>query len=299
MKAKVALILLAVLTVIVIITWWGREVDPDELRPTLRLGGVAVRNISSKSIDMNTRILIDNPLPVDLKTKGMRYELFVNGERILQSANDHALKIRSKDSTSVLLPMVILTEPLIRVLDKLEKQKADSADYELKTTLLLDLPLKGKTELNSNVIRRLPAFRSFKMKPQDIDLKKLALKESKLKMIIKIDNPNVFPFKMKDMVYDVKLGEELAMHADIAGITNIPPKSSTQIPVELEIKNKEMLKLMGQTLFGKGNAQLNVDFIGKIVSESNWLNNSKITMRTSGTVKGMKDVIKETKEETE
>jgi LEA14-like dessication related protein len=297
MKKRSWLITLALVVVAIIVVWFasGRKVEVDQ-KPMLSVAAVSISNIDEHKINMNTKMVLKNPLPLELKTKKLEYELFINDKSVIKSTYTKPLTIKSNDSSAIEMPMEILAKPLAGVLKELENQKADSADYKLKATVQLDLPVAGKTNFDFDDTRRLPAFRLPKVHPKDLDVKKLRWKESVLSMEVEIENPNLFPFKMEDVAYDVTLGKDIAMNGTIKGFTNVPAKSTVIVPLELEIKNKQMGKLMWKTLFDKDDTPFATDFVCKIVSDSEMINNSKMVMRTTGKLgdlKKAKDMAKE------
>jgi LEA14-like dessication related protein len=290
MKSRGWLLAIAFIVIAINLIWWTRTNEKPlipNLKPTLSVAAVSVKDIDDKKIKINTRIMLKNPLPIELTTNKLDYQLLINGKQVLKSTYEKRLSIKSNDSSFIEMPMDILIKPMASVLKRLDKQKADSADYTFKAVMALNMPIGKERKFTFNETKRLPAFRLLKIHPKDLDVKKFQLKKSMVNMDVVIENPNLFPFKMKDAEYGVTLGKELVMAASIAGVTNIPAKSIVKVPVQMEIKNKQMGKLMWKTLT-KDETPFAVDFVCKIVSDNEMLNNSKMAMRTNGKLSDLK-----------
>jgi LEA14-like dessication related protein len=227
-----------------------------------------------------------------LSSKGFDYKVSINGKKIVEHSYRKPITIKSNDSSSIELPMDVVVQPLVDVLKNLDKENADSAEYTLDASLMLDLPVAGQRQFNLNETVTLPAFQLPELKPKDIDVKKLRWKTSTLGMDFTIINPNSFPLKMKDMKYNVTIDKDNVMQGTIPGVTVVPPKSQSKVEVLLKIKNKEMPQMMWKALFEKEETLFAVDVTGELISKSDILKDSRFVMRTSGTLKDIKDAAK-------
>jgi LEA14-like dessication related protein len=298
MKSKGWLLAIAFAVIAINLIWWKNSADKPiipNLKPALTVAAISIKDIDDDKVKMNARIVLKNPLPLEITTNRLDYQLLINGKPVLKNSYEKSITIESNDSSVIEMPMDILVKPLASVLKKLDKQKADSADYTLRATIALNMPVGRRRKFDFNETKRLPAFRLLKVKPEDLDIKKLQWKKSILNMDVVIENPNLFPFKMKDVQYAMTLGKDLVMDATIKGMTDIPAQSTVKVPVQMEVKNKEMGKLMWKTL-AKDETPFEADFVCKIMSDNQILNNSKMVMRTNGKLSDLKRVIRSANE---
>jgi LEA14-like dessication related protein len=263
---------------------WGRY-NP---KPSLSIAAVSIKDIDEDKIKMTTKVVLNNPLPVDLKSNNLKYNICINGTKIMETAFDKPITISSTDSSSVEVPMEVPLEQLMSVLKTIDKKNADSADYTLNAWLELDLPVAGKRTFHFDHTMRLPAVQMPKIEAGDIDVRDLRWNESTIAMDMTMTNPNAFPIKMKDMKYNVVLGDEMPMEGYINGVTVVEAKSTSTVPVLLKMKNKEMGKLVWKALFDKDNTPFAINTTFKVVSESEMLADSRMAMRTTGTLKEIK-----------
>lgn len=303
MKSRGWIVAIAIVLIAVVLIWWRSNKISDNrnnaLQPELSVASVSINNIDEEKIDMSAKMNLKNPLPVELKTQRLNYQLMINGTKVIESTYNQPISVKSNDSSSIELPMEVLTKPLVKVLDELKDQHIDSAVYTLHASLDVDVPIAGKRTFDLDETKKLPAFLLPKVKTEDIDLKKLKFKESSLTMDVVVENPNVYPLVLEDANYDVLVGKDLKMDGTIPGITNIPAKSSATVSVTLDIETLKIGKLAWNTLFNKDDTPFAVNFSCKIVSKNEMFNDSKIAMQTTGTLKDLKEAAENVKEATD
>lgn len=273
-----------------------RTATKEQLLPTLAMAGVAVRDIDSERIELNARVVIYNPLPAAVHAQKLSYMVTVNDKKIIESQYSRPFTVASKDSSVLEIPMDVLTLHAEKVLKEIETTNADSADYGIHATVFVDVPIKGKTQFKMNVSKRLPSFRIPKIRPEEIDLNKLTIKDAQLEVKVSVDNPNAYALQMRNVSYDIKLGDKLALHGEKAGLVNIAAGTTSVIPIQLAMKNKETLKLLIKSLQGKPEDTFNVDFQGTLVSKNKMMTGSKMAMHVDGTMEELKQVLAKAKE---
>ncbi|MBT1702776.1 LEA type 2 family protein [Chryseosolibacter indicus] len=302
MRSRIWVVAIAMVFVAIALIWWRaakiNNKNNSMLQPELSVASVSINNIDDEKIDMNAKMNLKNPLPVELKSQKLNYRLLINGTKVLESSYNKPISVKSNDSSSIEMPMEILAKPLISILDQLKDQKIDSAVYTLQASMDIDVPIAGKRTFDFDETKKLPSFLLPKIKTEDLDIKKLKFKESSLKMDVVVENPNTYPLIMEDANYDVVVGKDLEMNGTIPGITNIPAKSSATVPVQLDIQTQKIAKLAWNTLFNKDDTPFAVNFSCKIVSKNEMFDDSKIAMKTTGTLKDLKEARENVKEAT-
>jgi LEA14-like dessication related protein len=295
------IVAIAVVFIAIFAIWWIANNNKkssegiNKLKPTLSIAGMSINNIDEKKIDVNAKMMLSNPLPMELKTSRLDYKLMINGTPVVESSYDKPITIKSNDSSLIEMPMEVLAKPLAMELDKIKEQKSDSAEYTLAATMHVDVPIAGERSFNFNQTKKLPAFILPTVKIEDVDVKKLKLKESSFKAALIIENENSYPLVLKDAVYDVTVGTDLKMDGKIPGVTNIPAKSKATVPIHLDIERQKLGKLAWSALFEKKETPFTVNFGCKVVSKNEMFNNSTIAMHTNGTLSDLQQAVKNVK----
>ena len=180
------------------------------------------------------------------------------------------------------------------VIKKIAKLKKDSADYAVKATFEVDVPIAGERNFTMNLSKKLPSLRPLKVSVKDVDLGKLGLKETGLNMVVNVENPNDFPIKMKDGKYKMGIdNDENMMEGTMEPMVNIPANGTEAITMHVDMKTLKVPKLGWKMLFDKKDTRFKMNFNCKLASDNGMLNNSSMAMNMQGTLEELKDAVKE------
>lgn len=291
---KTASILAAVVLTLVIIYifFFRNEKESVNIKPELSVAPLSITGINEETIDADASLLIDNPLPVEVRTNRVDYGIQVNGVEVMRNRYDQPIAIRSDTSTTVKLPVKILSEELVQVLSRLEEEKADSANYTISAQFHLDVPVLGSRILDFTETKRLPALRLPEVRAGDLSVDRLRWEGSSLTLDVEVNNPNDFPLQFKEVHYEVVIDDDHTMSGDIPGVTKIPANGVATVPVELHTDHKELLKTVWKTLFEDESTSFTITYESTVVSENDLLNNTPLVMKTKGTLAELKDLPK-------
>lgn len=289
------LIAFACVIALAVIYFWGKR-KIETLQPEVTLTAIAINEINSDSIGMTSKLQFVNPLPTTINAKRIEYTVEIGGSKIMSGVSEQPLKLASREQASISLPMNLYLEPLSRVMEKMENRDRDSISYTLNGSAYFEIPLVGTRRFDFTRKSLMPPFRLLEIKSADINIDRLRWKATNLDVALTVDNSNSFPVKMKNADYDISLDKEHMLNGTIDGVVYIPPKSTKVIPIDVELKNKAIGKLISTTLFKKGEVPMTIDFNARLVSENEMLDNSQIAMQTNGTIKDFKDLMKKVKE---
>jgi LEA14-like dessication related protein len=139
----------------------------------------------------------------------------------------------------------------------------------------------------------MPAMRMPKLKIGKVDVDKLGFDESRLSMMVQIENPSLFSLKMKNAGYTFTIDEVLELEGTLEGIINVPPRGSESLPMVLDIKTAKIVRLTWKVLFEKKHTDFKMNFYAKIISTDKSVNNGTLTIAVDGTL----DELRKLKEE--
>ncbi len=260
-----------------------------QLAPALSVMSTTVTDISEDKLKMVSRVKLTNPLPFNLQTKAIQYSIFIDSVKVIKSDYNKSLKIHSSDSATIEVPIEVLKKSIKRVLKYFDEQKKDSANYTVKAQLNLEIPIAGKKQFEFVKSMQLPAIRLLKAQLQKLNIEKLGLKQSNLEMILHIDNPNVFPIKVKDGKYSVIIDtDDMKMDGRLQNTVIIPAKRPADVSMNLDIKTLKVGKLGWKMLFDKKDTQIKFTFKCKLESDNKILDNSTMVMNMNATLDELK-----------
>jgi LEA14-like dessication related protein len=297
-------IVLAVLLLLTVgaFVWWkspssepAKKAAVQRLTPKVSVASVNITDIDDNQIKLNSKVQLSNPLPADLNISRLNYELFIDSIRVMQDAYSKPITVRSEDSAVIEMPMVLEAKPMARVLRYFEESKQDSADYTVKASFDVDVPVAGQRNFTMDVTKRLPAVRLPKVKVQDIDLNALQLKKEGVDMVVSVTNPNVFPMKLKDGTFSFTMEDDLKLEGALENMINIPARGSQSITMHARVTDGSMLKAGWKMLMHKKDTRFTYNFRSTLVSENPMLQNSTMATSVQGTLAELADAVKKIK----
>ncbi|QJW91248.1 permease [Spirosoma taeanense] len=262
----------------------------NTLKPRLEMSTIDIHNIDDDYIDMDVRMLIDNPLPVGFKASRLNYTVLMANTPIVEDKYEKAIEVKSGDSTYVTLPMRVMIKKLSTVLETLDKKGIDSTTYTVRSTFDLDVPILGNRTFSQTFEKRLPTFYIPKIKVEDIDFGKLGLKRTDVAAKVNIVNKNKFDFSFTDTRYTVSInGKEIAEGYQPEPIV-IKKQATTPVVYPITIKPGQTLELLPKMLFDKKDTPFLVTMTSKLIDKSGsvMLNNSKFNTTIRGTLADFK-----------
>ena len=282
--------------------WWqssssapAKQKAVQRLAPKISVASVSITDIDDEKIKLNSKVQLNNPLPVDLHINRLNYELFIDSMRVMQDAYGKPITVRSSDSAVIEMPMELLAKPMARVLKYFEDQKMDSADYTVKASFDVDVPIAGDRNFNMEVSKRLPAVRLPKVQVQDVDLNALQLKKKGVDLVVQVSNPNAFPIKLKESTFDFTVEDDLKMQGTLDRLINIPAHGSEAVTMHANVTDGSMLKAGWKMLTDKKDTRFTYNFRCKLLTESGFLNNSTMATSMQGTLAELVNAVKKVK----
>ena len=302
-KGVVVLIVLLVLFLGVFL-WWrspsSRSAKKDlvaHLTPSIGVASMNITDIDKDKIKIKTKVSLKNPLPADIHSHGMSYEIYIDSQKVIQDDYTKPINIKSKDSTTIEMPMEILAKPMKEVLEYFDKNKVDSAEYRIRAVINVDVPVAGQKTIPLTVSKRLPAIRIPQIKVQNVDLHLLHMKKKGCDMQVRVTNPNVFPIKMKDAVFSFGIGNgDMEMDGKLQHVVDIPAKGSQDVSMHANLTKGKMLKTGWDFVAKQNTTPYTYKMNFKIISDNASLNDSKMAMNMNGTVGELMNAMKEMKE---
>ncbi|GLU51717.1 LEA type 2 family protein [Dyadobacter frigoris] len=272
----------------------SRNANPvSGLKPRIEMSISKITHITDSTMDMSLKLLVDNPLPVGVDIKNFRYLVKMNGVKIIESEYADSLKLKSRDTTMVMLPTKIDVKKLVTVSKKSASAGEDSADYSFEAALNLKKPFLGKDTLHIDQDKRLPLIRLPKVEMQDFDIEKFRLSNSEISIKLKLINPNAFSVEFRNPSYVFDLGKQKGLaKGSVKGVTKVKAKSSQVFEIPVEVGMGKALKTTGVLIFKGKSLPFKMYFKCKLVSDNDMMKNSDMSLIMEGELKDLQKNIK-------
>jgi len=233
---------------------------------------------------------------VAIHAKNLQYALYIDSILVLKDTYKKPLSINASDSSVIHLPMELLAKPMAQVLKYFDKHKIDSADYTMKASFQLDVPVAGNRNFDMDVSKRLPALRLPKIHVKDVDLHALRLKKKGVDMVVQVINPNLFPLKMKDGKFSLAVEDDMKMNGTLEKVIDIPARGTQDVSMHADVtESSNMLKTGWKFLARKEETQFTYNFRCKLITENGMLSNSTMATKMQGTLAELANAAKELK----
>ncbi len=301
MKAKRIILVLLVLILLPIAIFfalqlyqYSRNKSPYRtlLIPRLEMGVTEISYLGSDKIIMHEKLLIHNPLPFNFIADSLQYKLFIGGVEVIKSTYAKSLSINKWASTWIDLPVTVNNDKLLGKLNQLEKQGKDSTIYSIQTTFHTHIPFKK--EFNIDADKLLPLFYIPTARLKDIYQDSLSLKGVTLLIKVIVGNKNKISFQIKNLKYKFSLAGNPWVTGVKLGDIDIKPQDSTELTLPVRISFSKIFKSIGPLIRKGGDVEYKFGMDMKLVSESNAIKNSKVTVNDTGT---LRELIKLAKDE--
>jgi LEA14-like dessication related protein len=289
--------ILLVIATFVILGLWQRSLilnygKKGGSKPHVSVKQIIVHDIGEQRISMTGQIMVSNPLLVELKADRLQYQVFIDSIKILETEFVKPVKIKALDSIMMVLPLDLLTRPLLEILNQLEKNGTDSADYTIRSKVYFELPIVGKKTYVVNETHRAPAYRLLKLRIEDVDIEKFGFKNTDLGVSLVVENPNIFPMSMRDVDYDLTIGKDFHLEGKVKNVTHLPARSNIALPLKMDVHTQNLPRLAWQVLLEKKHTPYQINFRCKMVSADDSFKDTRFIVTQDGRLDEIKKLKK-------
>src|SRR5690606_21349863 len=120
---------------------------------------VHITNLAADKVDMQLGLLINNPSPVSLRADSLFYRVYIAGNEIMKTTYPDPVELEAGDSATVSLPLTVYHDRLMELLDRLEREGRDSAEYKIAITVFSDNKLIPDQGLNVDLKKDIPVLK--------------------------------------------------------------------------------------------------------------------------------------------
>ena len=114
-------------------------------QPRVALQDAQVVALDLERADLRFGFQVENPNGVALPLSGIRYELLVNGGRLLEGTEDRRVDIAARGASRVELPVSVRYADLADAWRSL--RGSDRSGYEIRADFLFDVPFLGEVRV--------------------------------------------------------------------------------------------------------------------------------------------------------
>ncbi len=266
--------------------------NPDKtfLLPKIEFAQTEIVSLTSEKTEMISTILIKNQVPLTFSADSLHYKVFINNVKIVTDTYKKSIVLKGNDSSIISLPVTVLHDNLISVLKTNEKKKKDSVEFRLEGSFYADLGFRKKVDIN--IEKKLPVIHMPKVLVEQIKVDSLNFSRAIVILVVKVKNENAFPIKVKNVSYDFGVEDNEWIRGMIPGLTGIDEQSVSEVYVPVRISLKETRKTLFDILKRGDMVNYKFNLAFNVESENKMIKNSKVVLKSSGTVKSLIELSK-------
>jgi LEA14-like dessication related protein len=285
-----AFLVVTSVVVLLFLAWFFYNEKSDEnfhFKPEVFVTGIKVEDAGDKDLKIYATIRIINDLPVHILVRRLEYDVLLEGQGLVRSTFVKPFNIDKRDTSEITLPMEINKSQLTRLLKKY--QGKDSAEYEMKGRFTLEHSVAGSHTVEVNRKMYMPVFQMITFQPTKFNIQKFSLAHPRGELKVKLDNPNQFTLRLRDIKLIMQMTDDLKMSGDVKEGVDLAPRSSNVIPFDLRVENMKVPQLLWKSLFKDEKTPYTSKLSFRIRSADERINNSVLVLSTKGTLKELKE----------
>lgn len=272
---------------------YARDTSPHKtfLLPRVELSIVEITSLTADKTEMTVKVLLKNQLPISFTADSLQYGIFINGVEVIKSHHKKTITLESNDTSWISLPLTVQNHHLQSILEASERKDIDSVEYRLRATFFTTIVFKKKFDVD--IKRVLPLIYIPELTAKNIEVDSLNFSRAAILFNVSIKNQNVFSIKAKNIAYKFAIEDNEWIEGVIPGVTDIKEQSVTELQIPLSVSFKEVSKTFFDLLMKGDDVKYELDLSFRIDSDNHSVMNSKVMLKSSGSVKSLMEAVKE------
>ncbi|PCJ86642.1 MAG: hypothetical protein COA54_07965 [Thiotrichaceae bacterium] len=205
----------------------------DTIKPTAKITGTRLANISFEQVDLVFDLVVENKNPVTLKLTGLDYQLNVENQSLISGTTTKSIKIKANSTSPVQLPITLKFTDLKNLPGELWDK--DIIKYQLLSKFNINLPVIGNYAIPVEYKGELPIPKIPDISITDVNVKNISFLSAELVARIAINNPNNFNMAVSDLIYQLNINQKNWGQGNIKNTINIPKKGKAIVEIPLKL----------------------------------------------------------------
>lgn len=252
------------------------------LLPQVESLRVKVVSLSSTQSEAMLHISLRNHLPFALKGKKVKYSIFLGGKELIGGEHKKSIRLGVGGNNHVNLPITIYKENFLEVTSKLDRQQKDSAVYHLNFSI--ETNFFGERIIEYDVSSLLPVYHFPEMETKFLEIDSVRWKKTVIKLLVAIENKNVFALRAKDFSYRFTIDEYEWVEGHVPRDIVLEAKSVTELEIPVDIPYGELSKTLLELLFKGDDLKYILELHFTLKSSKFFVDNTKVILINSGSV---------------
>ncbi|MGQ0577568.1 MAG: LEA type 2 family protein [Betaproteobacteria bacterium] len=200
-------------------------------KPTARIIGTELKNLSLEKIDLVFNVEVGNPYAVDLPLLDLAYTVGIGGTNFLQGNIKPSGAVPARGASVIQLPARITYASLMRTLKGV--RPGSVVPYKTDLIVSVDAAVAGRLALPLSKSGELPVPAAPEVELSSFDIARLGMDETKATAKLQVKNTNAFELNLSKLNIEIALGTTKVAKASLARSAKIAPGQSAAVDVPL------------------------------------------------------------------
>ncbi len=200
-------------------------------KPTARIIGTEMKNLSLEKIDLIFNVEVANPYAVDLPLLDLAYTVGSGGTSLLQGTIKPSGAVQARGTSLIQIPARIIFASLIRTLKGV--RPGSVVPYKADLTLGVDAPVAGRLTLPLSKSGELPVPAAPEVEVSSFEIAKLGMDETIATAKLQVKNTNSFALNLSRLSIELALGANKVANTSLANSAKIAPGQTVTVDVPL------------------------------------------------------------------
>ncbi|MBC7694625.1 MAG: LEA type 2 family protein [Burkholderiales bacterium] len=282
---KVLLTIVLLIVIISIAGYFWVKSHPEKLR-TLVLPEIEQINevdIQAKNDTafINSKMIAFNKSFFSLKIDSIKYKISLFDKVYLNDEQYVGINLKPGEKDTIAVKFKVPYAILMKDLKKERESKEDSGKYSFEVSLIY-ATIMGKITLPINKSAKFRIPQTPEMKVVEISYKKMGLKNITADATIKIINHGQINLAVRDLSYQMNIIDHGTVNGNHKGTVNIKPHSEVDIHIPIEIKIKDIGKIIVDVLRDKDKYKYELKMNAVLGTTNLKLDPFKVNLSTNG-----------------
>ena len=202
-------------------------------QPEVRFQDLRIVSASLLQSEVAFEFQVNNPNPVGLPVRGLRYQLDIDGQKFLSGTAHEGLEVPARGSGVLRLPVTLEHARIVPGLGALAKQKQIAWALHGEIDFgLVRVPVRATGQFR---LPRLPRVSINTLSLRNIDLRGVTLRLS-----LKVDNPNGFALPLQGLEYRALIGGTPLVDGRSAGGLDLGANASRTLVLDNRVEFRQL-----------------------------------------------------------
>ncbi|KAL2922427.1 Late embryogenesis abundant protein Lea14-A [Bienertia sinuspersici] len=219
-------------------------------KPTADVSGIHVPHISHHKAEFVVDVLVKNPNPVPIPLIDINYSIESDERKLVSGLIPDAGTIHGHSSETVKIPVSLIYDDIRETYHEI--RTGSVIPYTIKVDLIIDVPVFGRITIPLQKSGEIPIPHKPDIDLEKIKFQKFSWEQTVATLHLKIENKNDFDLGLKDLDYEVWLGEVNIGGADLEKSGNLPKNEISHINLPITFRPKEFGSALWDMIRGRG-----------------------------------------------